>query len=92
MLIPFLQPKLHFMTTALFNTLHEHEQFKIVWQNAILISERIDQKYFYRLYQMGSFYVEEKWNKKFKKRVSFKPFDCSDESFDVYLDQVKINF
>lgn len=78
------------MTTALFNTLHEHELFKIVWQHATLIAERIDQKYFYRLYQMGSFYVEEKWHKKFKKRVAFKPFDCADEAFDIYLDQVQI--
>jgi|KBSMisStaDraftv2_1062788.scaffolds.fasta_scaffold419006_2 hypothetical protein len=78
------------MTTTLFNSLHEHEQFKIVWQHAALIAERIDQKHFYRLYQMGSFYVEEQWHKKFKKRVAFKPFTYTDEALDIYLEQIEI--
>lgn len=78
------------MTSTLFNTLHEHEQFKMVWQHAVLVAERIDHKYFYRLYQMGSFYVEEQWHKTFKNRVAFKPFNCMDDAIDPYLEQIEI--
>ncbi|QEC66079.1 hypothetical protein FRZ67_01700 [Panacibacter ginsenosidivorans] len=78
------------ITSALFKVLHEHEQFKLVWQHAALVAERIDQKHFYRLYQMGSFYVEEQWHKKFKRRIAFTPFNCSDEALDPYLEQIEI--
>ena len=78
------------MAIVLFISLHEHEQFKIVWQHAALIAERIDRKHFYPLYQMGSFYVEEQWHKKFKKRVAFKPFTCTDKALDPYLEQIEI--
>jgi hypothetical protein len=89
--LPYLTTKPAAMiTTTLFKTLHEHEQFKLVWQHSILIAERIDQKYFYRLYQMGSFYVEEQWHKKIKKRVAFTPFTCMDEALDPYLEQIEI--
>jgi hypothetical protein len=78
------------MTSTLFQTLHQHEQFKMVWQHAVLIAERADYQYFYRLYQMGSFYVEEKWHLKSKQRIAFKPFNCTDESLDPYLEQIEI--
>ena len=78
------------ITSALFKALHEHEQFKLVWQHAVLVAERIDQKHFCRLYQMGSFYVEEQWHKKIKKRVAFKTFTCMDEALNPYLEQINI--
>ena len=89
--IPYLTIKPAVMiTSTLFKALNEHEQFKLVWQHSVLVAERIDQKYFYRLYQMGSFYVEEQWHKKFKNRVAFTPFTCTDEALDPYLEQITI--
>ena len=62
------------MTLYQFNMLDEQEQIEAIWYKSVKLAEREDEEHFYNLYQIDSFYVEEKFIKSDKLRVAFKTF------------------
>ncbi|HNP23954.1 MAG TPA: hypothetical protein PKM63_12415 [Panacibacter sp.] len=72
-----------------FKNLDEAHQFLSLWKHGAFIDERTDNTYRYRLYQLGAFYVEEKWELATNIRHSQHIF-TSTEYLDIYLDKIDI--
>jgi hypothetical protein len=51
------------MTLYQFNTSDEMEQLEAIWEYGVVVAERDDETYHYKLYQIDAFYVEEVWHK-----------------------------
>lgn len=77
------------MTLYQFNMLDEQEQIEAIWYKSVKLAEREDEEHFYNLYQIDSFYVEEKFIKPDKLRVAFKTF-AAITLLEPYLDKTKI--
>ena len=77
------------MTLYQFNLLDEAEQIEAIWYKSVKLSEREDEEFFYNLYQIDSFYIEEKFIKPDKLRIAFKTF-ATTTLLEPYLDKIKI--
>jgi hypothetical protein len=79
------------MTFFEFNKLNEIEKCRALWQHGVFLDERFDIKYKYRLYQIGSFYIEEQWDNRINQRISIS---CSKymSVLDPYLENIEIAF
>ncbi len=77
------------MTLYQFNLLDEQEQIEAIWYKSVKLAEREDEEHFYNLYQIDSFYIEEKFIKPDKLRVAFKTF-ATTTLLEPYLDKMRI--
>lgn len=77
------------MTPLDFETFDEQEQIEAIWYKSVKLAEREDENFFYTLYQIDNFYVEEKFIKPDKLRVAFATFATAD-LLELYLNKIKI--
>jgi hypothetical protein len=79
------------MTLYQFNTSDEMEQLEAIWEYGVVVAERDDETYHYKLYQIDAFYVEEVWHKEYNVRRAFNSFASSDaEKLKPYLDKIDL--
>lgn len=79
------------MTLYQFNMLDEAEQLEAIWDKSTNLAEREEAEYLYILYQIDSFYIEEKVLKEGNIRYAFKSFASTSASLlQPYLDQIDI--
>lgn len=79
------------MTLYQFNMLDESEQLEAIWDRSTTLAERQDAEFLYILYQIDSFYIEEKVQKDGNIRHAFKSFASTSASLlQPYLDQIDI--
>lgn len=78
------------MTLYQFNDLDELEQHEAVWNNGVMVGDRIDGVHRIVLYQLFSFYVELYYHMEFnvlRRLRSFSSTDC----LDAYINQFNLN-
>lgn len=73
------------MTPLDFELLDEQEQIEAIWYKSEKLAERADEIFFYNLYRIDKFFVEEKFIKPDKLRVAFKTF-ATVGLLEAYLD------
>ena len=78
------------MTLYQFKLLERAEQIDLLDKQAVSLAERIDGDYTYKLFQLGSFYIEEEWHTKFNERRSFIAF-ISEERLQPYLNTIDLS-
>lgn len=80
------------MTLYQFNMLDEAEQLEAIWDKSTKLAEREDAEFLYILYQIESFYIEEKIQKEGNLRRAFKSFASTTSStLQPYLDQIDLS-
>lgn len=80
------------MTLYQFNMLDEAEQLEAVWDKSTKLAEREDAEFLYILYQIDTFYIEEKIQKEGNIRHALKSFASTSASLlQPYLDQIDIS-
>lgn len=73
-----------------FKLLTESEQNEILNTKARCLAERLEEHYSYKLYQIDSFYIEEKWHVIFNERRAIASF-VSLEALQPYLEVIDIS-
>ncbi len=77
------------MTLYQFNDLDELEQQEAIWKWGVLVAERTDETYKYKLYQMDAFYIERRYHLEYGVIHGQKTFSSTDEPLTPYLDLIK---
>lgn len=77
------------MTLYQFKLLTERDQYQSIWDNGILIADRLEHKHWYSLYSMFDFYLELKYDAGGTKIIDLRSF-ISDTPLEPYLIQIDI--
>ena len=78
------------MTLYEFNALDETEQHEVVWNDGVMVGDRMEGEHRIVLYQIFSFYVELFYHTEYNVLRRLRSFS-STECLDAYIDQFKIN-
>jgi sulfur relay (sulfurtransferase) DsrF/TusC family protein len=79
------------MTIDDFDDMDEMERYEAIRDSAVLVAERVDSTYKYKLYQIDSFYVENRFHIEYgvtNQQIAFTAED--DEYINPYLDQLNL--
>ena len=77
------------MTLYEFNRLDETEQHEAVWNDGVMVGDRMEDEHKIILYQLFSFYVELYYHVEFNVLRRLRSFS-STECLDAYIDHFKI--
>jgi hypothetical protein len=77
------------MTPYQFKALKQQEQYQMVWDKGVYLTNRIVDNNRFILYQIDSFYVEVQYNSSENKIISLKSF-LSTTLLEPYLNKMKI--
>lgn len=78
------------MTLYEFNMMDEMEQQEALWDKGVLVAEREDEIYRYKLYQIDAFYIERKYHKEYDVIHGQRTFSSTGEPLAPYLDLIKL--
>lgn len=79
------------MTIDDFDDMDEMERYEAIRDSAVLVAERVDSTYKYKLYQIDSFYVENRFHIEYgvtNQQIAFTAED--DEYINPYLNQLNL--
>ncbi len=77
------------MTLCQFRFLEPTQQVELISKYAVLIVERTEGDYRYKLLQIDTFYIEEKWNTPLNELLSYTSFN-SEEKLLPYLHTIDL--
>lgn len=78
------------MTLYEFNKLNKQEQYEVLWEHGVHVSERDDETFTYITYQIFSFYIEVKYNRTDNVIQGNRSF-CTDTQLKPYLTRIDIS-
>jgi len=73
-----------------FTLLEKAEQVDLIDKKAIYLTERIDGRYTYKLFQLDTFYIEEEWHTTFNERRAYSAF-VTDEKLLPYINMIDLS-
>lgn len=79
------------MTIDDFDDMDEMERYEAIRDYGVVVAERVDSTYKYKLYQIDSFYVENRFHIEYEvtnRQIAFLAED--DEYISPYLDQLNL--
>lgn len=80
------------MNALQFDMMDEMEQIEAIWYRGKKLTEREDEIFLYILYQIDSFFVEEKIHKQYNVRQAFKTsFSTGAEILKPYLGKIGVS-
>ena len=79
------------MTLSDFTKLNREKQSDAVFEFAVLVKERHDSEYSYKLYELYSFYIERKYDIKSSKLIGTMIFESDYEAINLYLTDIDIS-
>ncbi len=79
------------MTLYQFNLLDKMEQAEVLWDKAVMVSDRSDETYKYVLYQLDNFYVEVKYHIEYNVIHGLRSFSSTGEPLSPYLNKINIS-
>ena len=78
------------MTLQKFNALDQTQQYEILLESAVYLSDRSDNNFNYILYQIGAFYIEVKFDLVANDFLMYRSFEDASE-LDPYLSSIDLS-
>ena len=78
------------MTLSKFNILNQTQQYEVLLDRAVYLSNRSDNNFNYILYQIDAFYIEVKFDLVANDFIMYRAFDDMLE-LDSYLEEIDLH-
>ena len=79
------------MTLSDFTKMNRDKQSYTILKFPVLVKERHDNQYFYKLYELYSFYIERRYDIKSGKLLGTMIFESDFEELDLYLTDIDLS-